>query len=296
MKSILKTLLVIAVFLISINANSQEKLYAYYKVTTTGTINDVKAKLKTQLKEKGLTYLGGYNTQGKANQYVIVFTNKKLYGISLYKKTHKAMASIMKFGIKKSGNSITVSLLNPEYIFYAYFRNTTSSYTKLKEISDEVHGILKSVGTEYKGFGGQLSKRDLKKYHYMMGMPYFTDPVELNEMSSFENACETIEKNLKVGKGNTSKVYRLKFSKSKIAIYGVALKSKSDGEASFLPIIGDNHIAAMPYELIVIDKKVMMLHGKYRLALHWPELTMGQFMKIVSTPGYIEDTMEALTK
>lgn len=296
MKSLLKTFLVIAVFLISINANSQDKLYAYYKVTTTGTINDVKAKLKTQLKEKGLTYLGGYNTQSKANQYVIVFTNKKLYGISLYKKTHKAMACIMKFGIKKNGNSITVSLLNPEYIFYAYFRNTTSSYAKLKEISDEVHGILKSMGTNYQGFGGQLSKSELKKYHYMMGMPYFTDPVELNEMASFENACETIEKNLKAGKGNTAKVYRLKFAKSKIAIYGVALKSKKDGEAYFLPTIGENHIAAMPYEIIVVDNKVMMLHGKYRLALHWPELTMGQFMKIVSTPGYIEDTMEALTK
>jgi len=296
MKSIFKVLLVISVFLISINANSQDKLYAYYKVTTTGTVNDVKAKIKTQLKEKGFSYLGGYYTQGKTNQYVVAFTNSKLYGIALYGKTHKVMSSIMKFGIMKKGNVVTVSLLNPEYVFYAYLRNTTGSYDKLKVISDEAHSILKSLGSDYKGFGGQLSKSELKKYHYMMGMPYFTDPVELNEMASFENACETIEKNLKAGKGETSKVYRLKFAKYKIAIYGVALKNKKDGEAYFLPTIGENHIAAMPYEVVVVDKKVMMLHGKYRLALHWPELTMGQFMKIVSTPGYIEDTMEALTK
>jgi hypothetical protein len=39
-----------------------------------------------------------------------------------------------------------------------------------------------------------------------------------------------------------------------------------------------------------------MLHGKYRFALHWPELTMGQFMKISSTPGDVEDFLKALTK
>jgi len=128
----------------------------------------------------------------------------------------------------------------------------------------------------------------------MMGMPYFTDPVDLNEMPSFENACKTIEKNLKAGKGNTARVYRLKFTKSQIAIYGVALKDKKDGESYFLPIIGEDHIAAMPYELIVIGKKVMMLHGKYRIAIFWPELSMGTFMKISSTPGDIEDVMEVI--
>ena len=39
-----------------------------------------------------------------------------------------------------------------------------------------------------------------------------------------------------------------------------------------------------------------MLHGKYRIALFWPELKLGQFMKISSTPGNIEDVMEALTE
>ena len=296
MKNLFKTLIIIAALFISLNANSQDKLFAYYKVTTTGTVNDVAAKIKEQLKTHEFMYLGAYHPEGKSNMYVIAFTKKQLYGLAIYGKTHKALASILKFGIIKKGNTVTVSLLNPEYIFYAYFRNTTGSYDKLKAISDETHTMLKAVGTGFKGFGGQLSKKELKKYHYMMGMPYFTDPVELNEMSDFQTACTTIENNLKAGKGKTARVYRLKFNKSQIAIYGVALKDKEDGEAYFFLVIGENHIAAMPYELIVIGKKVLMLHGKYRLALHWPELSMGQFMKIVSTPGYIEDTMKALTK
>ena len=50
----------------------------------------------------------------------------------------------------------------------------------------------------------------------------------------------------------------------------------------------------MPYEIILQGNKATMLHGRYRLALHWPELTMGTFMKIMSTPGDTEDTLEAL--
>ncbi len=296
MKIFQKMFIFLFALLISINAKSQDKLHAYYKVASSGSISNMKTKIKEKLKENELTYLGGYHPEGKSNMYVITFTDKKIYGIALYDKTHKALACVMKIGIIQKGNALLISLLNPEYINYAYFRNTTSSYNKLKIISDKVHTMFKTLGSGYKGFGGQESKKDLKNYHYMIGMPYFDDPVELNEFESFEKACETIEANLKAGKGNTSKVYRLKFSNSKISIYGVALKSRSEGEAHFLPIIGEGHIAAMPYEIIVVDKKVLMLHGKYRLALHWPELTMGQFMKISSTPGNIEDIMESLTK
>jgi len=55
-----------------------------------------------------------------------------------------------------------------------------------------------------------------------------------------------------------------------------------------------NHVANMPYEIILQDTEATMLAGKYRIALFWPELTMGTFMKIMSTPGDIEDTMEGL--
>jgi len=64
----------------------------------------------------------------------------------------------------------------------------------------------------------------------------------------------------------------------------------------FLPIIGEENIAAMPYEIILQGKEASMLHGKYRFALHWPELSMGKFMKIMSTPGDVKTFMEELTK
>ena len=127
-------------------------------------------------------------------------------------------------------------------------------------------------------------------------MPYFSDPVTLNEFSSFEEGLKVIESNLKAKKGQTAQVYKIVYKNEKVAVFGIGLQSKTDGEAVFLPIIGEENIAAMPYEIILQGKKATMLHGKYRLALSWPELTMGTFMKIMSTPGDIEDTLEGLCK
>ena len=90
-------------------------------------------------------------------------------------------------------------------------------------------------------------------------------------------------------------VYELVIPEKQTAIFGIGLKDPETGEASFLPIIGESHLAAMPYEIILQGDVVTMLHGKYRFALYWPELSMGEFMKIMSTPGDVEDAMEKLT-
>ena len=103
-----------------------------------------------------------------------------------------------------------------------------------------------------------------------------------------------VANNLKAKKGNTKEVYTLIYEKEEVAVFGVGLQSSEDGESYFLPKIGEDHVAALPYEIILQGNKATMLHGKYRIALHWPELTMGTFMKIMSTPGDIEDTLEGL--
>jgi hypothetical protein len=125
-------------------------------------------------------------------------------------------------------------------------------------------------------------------------MPYFSDPVTLKTFSSFEEGVKTIEKNLQAKKGGTKLVYQLKYSSNKVAVFGVGLLDAKEGEPAFLPVIGEDHLAALPYEIILQDKTATMLHGRYRIALHWPELTMGTFMKIMSAPGDTEDALTLL--
>ena len=66
-----------------------------------------------------------------------------------------------------------------------------------------------------------------------------------------------------------------------------------------MPIIDiaqQKHVTFLPYELLVVGKEVLMLHGRFRIALSFPDLTMGTFTKIMSTPGEIEDLLSSLTK
>jgi len=88
-------------------------------------------------------------------------------------------------------------------------------------------------------FGGSLEQDDLIDYHYKMMMPYFDDPDELGDFSSFEEGVKIIRDNLKKGKGNTVKVYEQIFTDKKVAVFGVGLWNKENGEAHFLPIIGE---------------------------------------------------------
>ena len=91
-------------------------------------------------------------------------------------------------------------------------------------------------------------------------------------------------------------VYSVKFPDQKMALYGTAIKGE-EGEKNFLPKIDFNeprHVPFLPYEMLVLDGKVISLHGKYRIALSFPDLTMGTFMKIMSTPGDIADAQKSV--
>jgi len=260
-------------------------------------IDQTATLVKNALQEKGFEILGEYNSENKKGLKVIVFSRKDLQTTVLKVKDRGALAAAFKVGLKAKGDKTTISYINPEYLLNAYLRdNYTKHKTALKKIAADVTAALSPLGSINKGFGGAMSVEKLRKYHYKMMMPYFSDPVELKEFSSFEQGIKTIEKNLAAKKGNTKMVYSLKFMSDKVAVFGVALLDKETGEGNFLPIIGEDHIAAMPYEIILQNKTATMLHGRYRLAVHWPELTMGTFMKIMSTPGEIEDTLEGLCK
>ena len=120
-------------------------------------------------------------------------------------------------------------------------------------------------------FGGDLKVDKLVKYRYMAGMPNFSKAVSLAEFESFDEGLAAIRNGLSRG-GSTHKVYEIVNANKEIAVFGIGLKDEEKGEAHFLSIIGEVHVAAMPYELIIQGNEATMLHGRFRFAVHWPEL------------------------
>ncbi|WP_456377594.1 hypothetical protein [Lutibacter sp.] len=285
----------IAIFSIAFNSIAQD-LAPYIKIgESSETIQQISNKVIETLKANSFTVLGTYNPSNKSSLKVIAFTRTDLKNTVVKVTDRGALAAAFKVGLQKKDGKVIISYTNPEYILRAYLGSNYNTFKgTFQKFSTDLKSTFSTIGNEFTPFGGTIKADKLKNYHYKIMMPYFSDPITLNEFSSFEEGLKVIENNLKAKKGQTTLVYKIVYKNEKTAVFGVGLQSKEDGESVFLPKIGEAHIAAMPYEIILQGKKATMLHGKYRIALHWPELTMGTFMKIMSTPGDIEDTLEGL--
>jgi len=294
MKHVLISLIVL--LFINFNLKAQEDLSPYIKVGESDkSMEQVTKDVIQTLKENSFSVLGAYHPSNKSSLTVVIFTRNDLKNAVIKVVDRGALAATMKVGLVQKDGKIIISYTNPDYLLRAYLMNNYNTFrgTFIK-FSDDLKSTFSSLGKEFIPFGGTVRSDKLKKYHYKVLMPYFTDPVELREFASFEEGLETITKNLEAKKGNAVKVYKLVYKSQKVAVFGIGLHDKEEGEPNFLPKIGEDHAAALPYEIILQGKEATMLHGKYRIALHWPDLTMGTFMKIMSTPGDIEDALEAL--
>lgn len=295
MKQLFITLLIVITS--QFNLFSQE-LPAYFEVgKITGNIESSMETVKNELQNSGFKIIGEYNPADSENLAVICYTRPDLENIAMSFEDRGSLAATLKIGFKKEADVVKVSMINPIYLFYAYFiEGIDKQESALVKISDDAINAMKKVGTDFTQFGGKLEKKKLQKYHYKVMMPYYADAEKLTDFASFEDGLKTIQGNLLSGKGSTEKVYELIYHDKKVAVFGVGLKNTENGESKFLPIIGDDHVAAMPYEIILQGNTATILPGRYRIALHWPELTMGTFMKIMSTPGDIKNTLQGLTE
>ncbi len=290
------SLLSILLFLAALGLAAQT-IQPFYKIGEFDKeLTTVQTEVNQLLTGAGFEVLGTYHPENNPAMLVIAFSNSDLQQLSLQFKDRGALAGVLKAAIIEKDGKSTLSILNPEYMFLAYWgKQLNGQEQQLTAFSDKIVQLFSKMGNPV-AFGGEMDKEDLPGYHYKIMMPYFDDPDELADFNSFEEGLRIIRANLAAKKGNTSKVYELVLPEKKIAVFGIGLMDEENGESHFLPIIGENHLAAMPYQIILQGTKATALPGKYRLALYWPELTMGTFMKIMHTPRYIEKTLQGLTK
>ncbi|MBU4508802.1 MAG: hypothetical protein KJ740_20635, partial [Gammaproteobacteria bacterium] len=112
-------------------------------------------------------------------------------------------------------------------------------------------------------------------------------------------ALQMVRKGLTNGVGTTAKVYEVVMADRKLAVFGVAMNDAARGEGWWvgkLGAAGQEHMAALPYEIFIVDNKVYSLPGRYRIALAWPSLSMSEFMNIRYAPDVILKTMNQLAE
>lgn len=262
---------------------------------STESMEQVKAKTKESLKTAGFDILGEYRPAADIDRYLIVISSPDLIAAVKQIGNLTGFASALRVGITKEGETVIVSYTTPAYWANAYFQD---NYTKVAMHINKVTAALgKAIGKQ-STFGSEEGETidDLREYQYMMGMPEFDDTEELADFDSYQAAVAHIDKKLKEGVSNVAKVYEIEVPGKQLKLYGIALKGTT-GEEQFLPIIDGStpkHTCFLPYEILVMGEEVHMLHGRFRIALSFPDLTMMTFSKIMATPGDIEELLEAI--
>jgi hypothetical protein len=253
-----------------------------------GDLKTCTTAVEQKLTAAGFTPIGLHASNGLPKQATVVVTDA---GLTEALKAIGGTAVVgmpIRVGVKADG---TVSYLNLEYWQRAFLRK---DYGKAEAAVKATAGKLEHALGTGQPFGGDVKADDLANYHYMFGMERFGEKSVLAEYKSFDEAMKKVQDGLAKGLKGTSKVYELVLPDQKIAVFGVALNDPEFGEGWWVNRIGADNVAALPWEVFVVNGKVMALFGRYRTALAWPSLGMGQFMTIANHPDTTKAMLEAV--
>lgn len=252
-----------------------------------GSVQAVASAVESRLRNEGFKVVGKYFPKGLPGSGVVVFTDETMLSEVGAAGGPAILGAALRVGVKADGS---VMYTNPDYWYRAYLRR---GFEKREGDVKEVQTRLQSALGGGKGVGGDESASSLSNYRYMIGMERLeSNKNKLAEYGSFNEAVKTVRENLAKGVGKTSKVYEIVMPDRKLAVFGVAMNDAETGDGEWIKRIEmQDNVAALPYEIYVVDKNVEAPHGRYRIALAFPDVGMGQFMRISSVPSTIIETL-----
>ncbi len=279
--------LAVAVLFVSSSASWAIAPYIQAEKLKPAATAQVTEEVEGKLKAVGFQVLGRYFPKQLPDYGVVVVSDEGIQNDIRTLGGANIVGAGIRVGVKSDG---TVSYMNPDYWYRAFFRGQfAKAENSVRSVQEK---LARALGAGL-GFGGDETAADLPRYRYILGMERFdSDKNELAEHVSFDQAVKTIRDNLDKGVAHTSKVYEVVMPNEKMAVFGVAMNDETLGDASWIAKIGGQQsIAALPYELYVVNNTVNALFGRYRIALSFPDLNMAHFMRIVSSPDEIRQTL-----
>jgi hypothetical protein len=194
-------------------------------------------------------------------EIVLTISNNQLLQTNSYLSTLQLLVNTIHAEIR---------IQNPSYFGVAYLQEKYH-YGQFKATLDaleRVLGQLRPVKERY-------SFKKLAYFQFMFGLPYFKDMLSIPVLGNplkILNKEDYLLYNLKLPNGNR--------------LIGHKFRTRTN---RFLHIIGQEQNAVLlPYESMIEDSKVTILDPKYYLALSLPLLSLGEFMKIATTPDTIK--------
>ena len=231
-----------------------------------GEYVDVKTST-SKLEEAGFEVIASYGSVKKGT--TLVFTNEALKAEGA--KPGKAHIAVLRLFIDEKEKMI--SFTNPVYFGKAYMQESYNHSV--------FNAQLEKINSVFSGLKGSKDEMDfdaLAGYHFMVGMPYYSDVDELGVGTNEELLAKA-----KAYKKGKLLIFELKLSETSTLLgYDLGKRTKK-----FVKKIGRANAAVLPYTISIENGKATSLEAKYYLAVSYPLLTMGEFTTIATVPGAI---------
>ncbi|ADV46068.1 hypothetical protein [Nitratifractor salsuginis] len=260
MSRILRQWFVLSLFVFFAAAGAQAKSVPAYFTAPYHSVGSVKSALN----KSGLQVLATYHPAGKGYLNVILYTNASLKRAAA--KPKRGFAAVQRVLVNSKAK--TVLATNPEYWLRAFLQG---QYKPGME-APVTRALGKALG-KLSPSKDALPSGKLAKYHFMFGMPYYDEMITLKKGKHFSVANRVFTLSLP----NGSKVVGVRMPRS---------------VESFISKIGEDKALVLPYMVLLEKGEALMLNPKYYLAISYPRLSMGQFMKISDIPGKIEKALK----
>jgi len=262
-----------------------------------GELDAVARGTREQLSRAGFLVVGEYHPYTDA--LILVFTRDDILDVASATEMG-GFGAYIRLSLNQVDEKVQVAYVNPRYMAAAY--RLQNDFSALEAELRETLGHEQDFGSK------ALTAKQLAKYHYMFGMERFDDIWELARYPSHEEAVAAVERNLVDNQVGIGKVFKLQVPDKEELVFGVSMAAPSDDyeEARLM----DDHYqmqivdaeplrqnAYLPYELMVSGNRVLALHMRFRMAVHFPGLKMmgeHSFMKLRPSPKKIEQVLRVV--
>lgn len=253
-----------------------------YLVAPLATTDEVKAALQSQ----GFEIIS-VSKVTKKKMDSIVFTHPHLKTLA-NKPSRGFLAGSMRALVNTEDKEVRIT--NPRYFTRAFLQNDY-------KLNDEAP-LLEAL---HKAFPNTTMSEDkwefdgLSEYHFMIGMPYYQDSIEI-KTGDIKELQAKLEK-----KAKKKLIFKMKIDEGRV-LYGVNLGKRN---MKFVDKIGIKNAGLLPWMVLIenetqedgsIVAKATALPADYYIAISYPLLDMGGFMGIMTMPGAVIKEMNKLFK
>ncbi|MFK5894785.1 MAG: hypothetical protein QM504_16315 [Pseudomonadota bacterium] len=277
------------IFFLAQTVVAGEKLLPFYLASQSkADANAVLAEAKNKLTGAGFEIVGEYSPYQGAT--IVIITNDELKS-NASASENGGFGAIQRVSVTDLNGDIQLAYTNPIYMSHAY---------RMKGRLTGVESKLKSALGFVKAYGPKegMEADDIEGFHYMFGMPYFDEPVEIADYGSYDKAIKMLESGLASKKGGVSQVFKVELN-GKGAVFGVAMTKGMSSDATIMKEIDFKPLRStpqLPYEVLVTEKGIIyILAAQYRIAINFPDLSMAgsnSFMGIMSSPDAIIEVIQ----